>query len=137
MKRHTAYHPSLFDQLPPVEKKPALVLDIKMARQARNEGMEKAVDHADDVEPGWSSRAYKFLLKFLQNHNGNFMGEEVRSYAALMDFELPPSNRAWGSVIAKAAKEGLIERVGYQQVRNVKAHRTPATLWRQIRKQVL
>jgi hypothetical protein len=111
-----------------------LQLDIFESNAARDKGIKKAVDHADDVNENWAEGAYQFLLKFLSIHIGSFMAEEVRSYAALMDFPLPPSARAWGGVIAKAAREGLIEGRGYAPVRNVKAHRTPARVWVQVKK---
>jgi len=124
---------SLFDlvnDLSPVQQAP--VLDIKQARAERDNGIKRAADHADRVSDGWSDRAYQFLLKFLGNHNGPFMAEEVRSAAALMDFELPPSARAWGSVVLKAAKAGIIERIGIQKVKNKNAHCANATVWRQV-----
>lgn len=133
MKRALAYQPTLFDILK-VEKKEAVVLDIKQARVERDKGIEKAITHADETVDQWSNRAFVFLLKFLNNHNGPFMAEEVRSYAALMDFELPPSNRAWGAIVLKAVRNGLIERCGIQQVKNKKAHCANAALWRQIRR---
>lgn len=108
-------------------------LDIFAAEDQRNKGIEKAVSHADWKEDDWQARAFEFLKEFLGNHNGPFMVEEVRSYAALLDFPLPPSARAWGAVILRAAKEKLVERCGYSQTKNVKAHRTPAALWRQIK----
>jgi hypothetical protein len=103
--------------------------DIFEAIQARDEGMKKAVDHADDVKPGWSQKAYELLLKFLSEQHGPFMAEDVRSFAAMVDFPLPPSGRAWGAVIVRASKNGLIKRSGYAPVKNVRAHMTPATLW--------
>jgi hypothetical protein len=129
--------PSLFDlvkELPATT--PAPILDIKQGRVDRDNGIKAAVDHADRVSEGWSDKAYQFLLKFLNNHNGPFMAEEIRSAAALMDFELPPSARAWGAVVLKAAKAGIIERVGIQKVKNKTAHCANATVWQQARKRV-
>lgn len=108
-------------------------LDIFAAEQARDKGIETALSNADWKEKDWPKKAFEFLKKFLQNHNGPFMVEEVRSYAALLDFPLPPSARAWGGIITKAAKSGIVERCGYQPTKNVKAHSTPAALWRQIK----
>lgn len=132
MRRALAYQPTLFDVLN-VEKKEAVVLDMKQARVERNKGIEKAVMHADQQVSNWSDRAYGFLLRFLSNHNGAFMAEEVRSYAVLMDFEMPPHNRAWGGIMLKAAKAGIIERCGIQKVKNKKAHCANAALWRQVK----
>lgn len=110
-----------------------LQLDIFSARMERDKGMDHAVGHANRVLPGWQDKAYKLLLEFLSNHNGTFMVEEVRSYAALTDFPLPPHARAWGAVISRAAKAGIVQRVGYEKTKNIKAHRTPASLWRQAK----
>lgn len=110
-----------------------LLFDYEAGRQGKNNGINQAVNHANEVSPGWADRAYQFLLKFLANHNGAFMAEEVRSYAALMDFELPPSNRAWGGVIVRAKIAGIIESCGTKQVRNKKAHCANAGLWRQVK----
>ena len=91
-------------------------------------GMQQAIDHADSVSEKWSERAYQLLIKFLKE-NKRFMREDFRSYAAEVDFELPPSSRAWGSIISRAAKEYLIIKIGFASVKNPKAHATPAAIW--------
>jgi hypothetical protein len=111
-------------------------LDIFQSGKAKDAGMQRAVDHADLVNPCWSDQAYDLLLKFLSIHVGAFQAEEVRSYAAMIDFPLPPSNRAWGAIIVRAVKAGIIKRVGYAPVRNIKAHKTPASLWQQVKKAI-
>jgi hypothetical protein len=104
-------------------------IDLFEARELRDKGIEKAMSHANEVIPDWSEKAYQLLREFLSRHSGPFMTEEVRSYAALVDFPLPPHARAWGSVIVRAVKQGLIQSQGYAKVKNPKAHRTPAALW--------
>jgi hypothetical protein len=56
------------------------------------------------------------------------MTEDVRE-ASKHQLSEPPSARAWGGIIVKAVKCGLIYRKGFRNVSNVKAHRTPASLW--------
>lgn len=102
-------------------------LDILTAIEERNKGIQTAVDHAGPV---WSEKAYGVLQNFLISQHGEFMAEDVRSYAAVIDFELPPHARAWGGVIMRANKEGIIKQVGFGKTKNVKAHRTPAAIWR-------
>ncbi len=109
-------------------------LDIFLSKQGRDEGIKKAVDHADRVDDDWSDRAYGLLLKFMETHVGPFMAEEFRSYCAMVDFTLPPSARAFGGVIRRASHEGIIEKVGHGQVKNIKAHRCFATIWIQVKK---
>ncbi len=118
------YQSNLFDQP---------VLKIVTGKDTRDAGIKKAVEHADEAVPGWSEKGYQLLLVFLSKHNGPFMAEEVRSYAALIDFPLPPHARAWGGVIARAAKAGIITRVGYSKVKNVKAHCANAAVWKQTK----
>jgi len=90
-------------------------------------GMDQAEDHANEVEPNWSQQAYDFLLKYCKT-NSQFMAEDVREAA---DGIVPkaPTSRAWGGIFRKAAFNGLIHRLGYQKVKNIKAHSTPATFW--------
>jgi len=76
----------------------------------------------------WSEEAFKFLKLFVSVSRGNFMAEDIR-YASAGIVPKPNSARAWGGVIRKAQKEGLIKAMGYDKVKNVKAHRTPAGLW--------
>jgi hypothetical protein len=71
-------------------------LDIFRAREERDKGIEKAIVHANEAIPGWSDQAFDLLKKFLSIHHGPFMAEEVRGYAAQIDFPLPPHARAWG-----------------------------------------
>lgn len=113
-------------------KKPDL--NEKEARRLKNEGIDRAVTKADKDNPGWSDRAYEFFVnKFLLNHNGPFMGEDFRSYCALMDFPLPANNRAFGAVFVRAKSRGIIKSVGKQPTRAKKSHQANAELWIQIK----
>jgi len=44
----------------------------------------------------------------------------------------PPSLRAFGGISGRAVRDGLITKVGYQQVKNVKAHAANAALWKKV-----
>jgi hypothetical protein len=109
-------------------------LNIFEAREARDQGINRAVMHADETIPDWSSKAYGLLLQFLSIHVGPFMTEEVRTYAAQIDFPLPPHARAWGGVMLRAVKAGIIQQAGTAKVKNVKAHCANAAIWRQVKK---
>lgn len=95
----------------------------------KDAGIQKAVDHANQVHPSWSDRAYEFLLDYAASISGSFMAEEVRNASAGIIPE-PPSRRAWGAVIIRAARAGVIRNIGYRKVSNERAHSTPAALWR-------
>lgn len=103
-------------------------LNIFEGERLRDKGITQAVTHADYQNEKWSENAYTFLLRYIRN-NKEFMTEDARN-ASLGIIPEPPSARAWGGIIVKAAKNGLIERIGYRNVKNSKAHCTPAAVWR-------
>lgn len=94
---------------------------------ARDNGINTAEDNANRSVRGWSDLAYAFLLGYAQKHK-EFMIEDIRA-ASIGTVPTPPSNRAWGAIAVRASKDGFISRKGFKSVSNVKAHRTPATLW--------
>ncbi len=93
----------------------------------RDVGITKAIDNADKKHENWSDLAYEFLRGYIEQHS-EFMAEDLRA-ASTGTIPDPPSLRAWGGVIVRAVKEGLISRKEFRNVQNPKAHRTPATLW--------
>ena len=103
-------------------------MDLFTAQELKEEGIEKAINNADRSVKNWSSMAYSFLKGFARTRFA-FMAEEVRE-ASEGIIPKPPSNRAWGSVITKAKKEGIIIHHGYGQVKNPKAHRANASIWK-------
>ena len=129
MSSASSYQLPLFD-LKPVDK-PAVVLNIRIAEQRRDAGIEEAIEHADNVITGWSDKAYQILRQFLNTIDSEFMVEQVRQYAAGIEgYEAPSHDRAWGGVVRRAQKAGLVIYVTTRRTSNVNAHRTPAGLWR-------
>ena len=105
-------------------------LDLFNGRELRDIGISKAIDSANASTENWSGLAYMFLLKFIRS-TSEFMTEEVRA-ASEGIIPQPPSSRAWGGIIVRAAKSNMIKRKGFRNVKNAKAHCTPATLWEVI-----
>jgi hypothetical protein len=101
--------------------------DLFQAIENRDEGIKTAVDHANDEHEKWSAQAFDALKDFIERHEEPFLGEDVRRFA--VDVPIPPSKRAWGGVLVRAARLGLIKKVGFKETTNPLAHRTPATLW--------
>jgi len=108
-------------------KTTGLPIDMFSAEYLRDAGIRYAIGHADYHFENWSGRAFEFLKQFIRS-NREFMTEDVR-LASKNIIEEPPSNRAWGGVVVRAARLGLIRRKGFRNVTNANAHCTPATLW--------
>ena len=77
----------------------------------------------------WNAMAYTLLKRYVRNKKKPFMCEDFREYC-LNKLPVPPSNRAFGHLMTKARRDGLIISIGYQSTKNPFAHRTPATLWK-------
>lgn len=96
----------------------------------RDKGIERAVYHAEEEEPGWHDQALFFLKSWIESAGpgAQFMAEDIR-LACGFHVKLPPTERAWGAVILAAVRKGWIRRVGFRAVTNSKAHCTPASVW--------
>lgn len=107
------------------------LFDWAEGRRRRDDGIQRALDHAERTEPRWADRAHEALMEFIASHQSEFMGEHVRGWAHdTLGIPKPPHARAWGGVMARAAKQGLIVRVGFAPVSNPKAHCAPCSVWR-------
>lgn len=109
-----------------------LQFDLFGSSEARDAGMNAAVGHANRVFGNWDERAYRVLLQYINiNPDLQFMGEDVRKYAyAKTDLPVAPHQRSWGAIITRAVKSGVIKKVGMGKVKNVKAHRANAAIWK-------
>ena len=97
------------------------------AIELKEEGMKRAIQHAEIIEPNWQEMALRFLETFAHNHLV-FTGEDVRNASSGIVPE-PPCLRSWGSVIRTAANRGWIEQIGTVKVRNARAHCANAARW--------
>jgi hypothetical protein len=94
----------------------------------RNNGMRRAVTHANADLPDWSRNAYRFLVRFARR-NHEFLAEDVVAKAAESNcVEAPPEPRAWGAVIRAAARAGVIRKHGYGLANT--SNRSPKVRWR-------
>jgi hypothetical protein len=104
-------------------------LNETLSRQGRDQGMSRAIDTANRTHDNWSERAYELLQRYLKSNSGEFMAEDVRAFAAMVDFPLPENPRAWGGIFNRAIKETLINKVGIGPVKNKKAHCANANIY--------
>ena len=96
------------------------------AETRRELGIERAGDHADDVDTGWTDRAADEIAAFARAKGQPFVIEEVRPEAETR-IGAPPDERAWGAAARKALRAGAIRKVGYAPTNS--SNRSPKTLW--------
>ena len=105
-------------------------MDLVDLIQVRDAEIGRAVDHANREIPRWSDLAYVALQAFLRIHAGTFIAPAVRQWAETRGVPVPPSNRAWGGVIRRARRAGLIVRDGYCDYGDGSMHLQTVTVWR-------
>lgn len=103
------------------------------ARRARDEGIARAVAHAEaTVGPEWAATAYTFLGVFARK-NQTFTTEQVREAATRAGEVLePPDRRAWGGVVKKAVRTGMLRRCGFVQATDPRVHMNIVALWQSL-----
>ena len=103
-------------------------------REARDQGIQQAIDHAEAVVPGWVDQAFAALVDFLTinpRHRGvGFTSEQVREHAAKLGVPQPPHLRSWGGVMRRAAREGVIVKAGITESKAAHCHCSHVGLWR-------
>jgi hypothetical protein len=112
------------------------ILDlIAEGERLKQEGLDRAVDHADRDIPDWKVRCWSLFLEWLDSKpvGFTFKVEQFRMHVeAQGKLEGPPSKRAYGLVAVKARNAGLIISMGTAKVNNPTAHRCNAGLWEKI-----
>ena len=95
----------------------------------KRQGMSIALESAEKKVPDWGNRCYELLKKYLEINDQEFLCEYFRAWT-IGKIETPPSDRAYGYIITKASRAGLIKHCGYAKVSNPKAHRGTVSIWR-------
>ena len=103
-----------------------LMLD---AEKARDLGLNRAAANAGQA---WSDEAYRCLQIYIRRFSGCLvMAEVIREFADCeLGLENPPDPRAWGHILLRAARAGLLQRNGYAPSSSASRHKGPATVWR-------
>jgi len=89
----------------------------------RDEGMARAEAHAPD---GWNDAAFEFVRAYLETHDDLFVDDLWE--AGLAE---PPSPRALGPVLQRAARAGLMARTGEYRP-SARSHLSPKPVWRSL-----
>jgi hypothetical protein len=99
-----------------------------IARRAAQAGIEQAVSAADREIEGWSDMALRYVrLYATQNRGKQFIGHNIVQASITAGIIQPPNLKAWGWPLQRAAREGIIVRVGYAEDPN--RHGNPVPLW--------
>jgi hypothetical protein len=95
---------------------------------AAQDGIQRAVAHAEADHHGWTERALDFLREYARK-NERFPGFFVTA-ASEKDraFPQPKNEKAWGAIYRRAAREGVIIDSG-KTMKHPKRG-CPATIWR-------
>lgn len=91
----------------------------------RDAGIQRATDHAETVESGWSASTLRVLIDYARNRE-TFTSEDFREHLQAIDFPCPVP-KALGAVFQKAARAAVIKRLGYAVSRE--RHASPCPLW--------
>lgn len=76
-------------------------------------GIHSSVEHADENAPGWSERAYHFMVAFAASELTPWTVERFREWAMAQGLDKPAEERAYGAVTQRALRNGVMVRVGF------------------------
>lgn len=99
------------------------------AEKQRDEGMKRALDHAEENRPGWADEAYRWIGDYAKTHR-RFISEECTDAAAVAGLTSPADPRAWGGVFQKAARDCVIRKIGFGVSK--RRHLSPTPLWESL-----
>lgn len=107
-----------------------------LGEQLRDAGIARAVEHADAVCEDWAETAYAWLERMrtcgphIVLDKRSFTTEDLRLTSAFV-IDVPPDSRAWGGIVRRAAKAGLIEATGeFKKCMNPMGHKRDCRVWR-------
>lgn len=109
-------------------RRPHDQLSIDFARASRDEGISRAVDRADRAVAGWSDLAFEFVKLYAQQNKGRrFIGRDITQAAKEWGLAEPTNEKAWGGPLQRAARAGVIRKVGAEPDPN--RHMALVPLW--------
>ncbi len=96
-------------------------MSLEQARLVRDEGMAQALAHAQEVDESWPERAFRHLIDYAEV-NACFISHDVTE-----GLPSPTDDRSWGPIFVRAARTGIIKRVGFGV--SHRRHASPTPLW--------
>jgi hypothetical protein len=103
---------------------------LRKARELRDDGISRAINHANHIDPTLGERALSYVQQIARSSGQRTVTSEyIRQYAEQNGLPFPPDKRAWGAVMRRAAKAGYIRKVGWTTATDPKVHCNPVSLW--------
>ena len=81
---------------------------LATARKLGDEAAQAALDRTEQDDPTFSTRAYEFIVSYVRDH-GPVPGEAATLAARCAGIKPAKDDRAFGSVYAKALRDGAIK----------------------------
>jgi len=107
-----------------------LSINFDACRKERDKGIQRAIDHAGGR---WAEKALSVMGVFCHRNPGReFLSEDLIEWSQIISppLESPPHLRAWGGIFQKAARMGLIEKVGIVPSPTPSNHMANKSKWR-------
>lgn len=94
-------------------------------------GIQLSYDKQNEIVESWGDMALDFVRVFARS-NEEFITEDIR-VASVGIVEEPENGKAYGAVILKACKSGIITWSGrYAEMKNPRSHSCPKKVWRSL-----
>lgn len=106
--------------------------DLRAAKQLADEGIVTAVDHADEVIPGWSDIAYEFTRFYCRKHEFVVFEAVVKEAYEKKLVPRPTSDKAWGAVARMCQTNEIIVKESTAVKRDPKCHASLTYLWKSL-----
>lgn len=103
--------------------------DTRKAEAYRQDGMNRALMNTESKNPQWAAQALDILKRFIASHSEPFMVEDVRAFAYKQGLQHPERDQAWGAIIRRACKNGLINKIGQGIAKDPTRHRGYTAIW--------
>lgn len=107
--------------------------EMKLGEELAIAGGATAAAHADSQSAGWLARATGLAEQFVledADNTATFQAIQIRAYAEGHGLPSPPDARAWGHIMRRLKKKGVIESVGTAKSADPKQHNGFITEWR-------
>lgn len=101
------------------------------AKEARDAGIQRSIDHATKLDPQWRAAALAHLRAYALA-NAYVMCEAVRAVAEAAGLPPPPDKRAWGQIMVDGKRAKLVTKLGFVQATDPKVHCNPVGYWKSL-----